>query len=64
MTVKELTNRFYDTIIIYTSLDDDYTEFKDLYKGTKENIPSDLLNKEVRFFGAKEQGVIDISIRN
>lgn len=64
MTVKSLTDRCYETIIIYTNLDDDYTEFKDLYKGEKENIPRDLLNKEVRFFGAKRKGVIEISIRN
>lgn len=64
MTVRELTERCYDTIIVYTNLDDDHTEFKDLYKGTKENIPSDLLNKEVYCFGAKKQGVIEIAIRN
>lgn len=64
MTVKSLTDRYYDTIIIYTNLDDDYTEFKDLYKGLKENIPSDLLNKEVQCFGAKTEGVIEISVRN
>ena len=64
MTVKSLTDRCYETIIIYTNLDDDYTEFKDLYKGTKENIPSDLLNKEVQCFGAKREGVIEIHIRN
>lgn len=62
MTVKSLTDRCYDTIIIYTNLDDDYAEFKDLYEGSKENIPSDLLNKEVHCFGAKKQGVIEISI--
>lgn len=64
MTVKSLTDRCYETIIIYTNLDDDYTEFKDLYEGTKENIPSDLLNKEVQCFGAKTAGVIEISVRN
>lgn len=62
MTVKELTERCYETIIIYTNLDDDYTEFKDLFKGKKEDIPRDLLNKEVRCFGAKRKGVIEISI--
>lgn len=62
MTVKSLTDICYETIIIYTNLDDDYTEFKDLYKGSKENIPRDLLNKEVHCFGAKTEGVIEISI--
>ena len=64
MTVKELTERCYETIIIYINLDDDYIEFKDLYKGSTEKIPKDLLNKEVRCFGAKRKGVIEISIRN
>ena len=64
MTVRELTERCYETIIIYTSLDNDYLEFNDLFKGKKEDIPKDLLNKEVQCFGAKRKGVIDISIRN
>lgn len=64
MTVKSLTDICYETIIIYTNLDDDYTEFKDLYEGSKENIPKDLLNKEVHCFGAKTEGVIEISVRN
>ena len=64
MTVRELTERCYETIIIYASFDNDYLEFNDLFKGEKEDIPKDLLNKEVRCFGAKRKGVIDISIRN
>lgn len=64
MTVKELTCRCYDTIIIYTNLDDDYTEFKDLYKGKKDDIPNVLLEKEVNCFGAKKEGIIEISIEN
>lgn len=64
MTVKEICSNCYDTIIIYANCDDDMLDFVDLYKGSKENIPKDLLNKEVRCFGAKRKGVIDISIRN
>ena len=64
MTVKDLTCRCYDAIIIYTNLDDDYTQFKDLYKGKKDNIPNVLLEKEVNCFGAKKEGIIEISISN
>ena len=64
MTVRELTERCYETIIIYTNLDNDYTEFKDLFKGKKEDIPKDLLDRDVNCFGAKKEGVIEIAIRN
>ena len=38
-------------------------EFKDLYKGDKDNIHSELLDLTVRCYGAKRKGVINISIR-
>ena len=62
MTVRELSERCYETIIIYTNLDNDYTEFKDLFKGKKEDIPKDLLNRDINCFGAKKEGVIEIAI--
>ena len=64
MTIRELTERCYETIIIYTNLDNDYTEFKDLFKGKKEDIPKDLLDRDVNCFGAKKEGVIEIAIQN
>ncbi len=66
MTVKELVNCCYDTVIIYAPYDDDdeMLDFKDLYKGDKDNIPSNLLELPVRHFGAKRRGVIDISVRD
>ena len=63
MTVRELISCCYDTIVIYTSCDDEMLDFKDLYKGDKDNIPSDLLDLTVRTYGAKRKGVIDISVR-
>ena len=63
MKVKELVNCCYDTIIIYTELDDEMLEYKDLYKGDKDNIPSDLLELTVRCFGAKRKGIIDIAVK-
>ena len=62
MTVKKLIEKYYNEIIIYTNLDEEFTEFKDLYKGTKENIPQELLNKKVKCFGAKAENLIEISV--
>ena len=62
MTVRQLVSCCYDTIIIYTSYDDEMLEFKDLYRGYRDNIPSSLLDLEVRCYGAKRKGVIDISV--
>lgn len=63
MTVKELVSKCYDTICIYKSCDDGMLDYIDLYKGDKEHIPYDLLNSDVKCFGAKRKGIIDISIR-
>lgn len=62
MKVKDLVSCCYDKIIIYTPLDDEMVEYKDLYKGDRDNIPSDLLELTVCCFGAKRKGVIDISV--
>lgn len=63
MKVKDLVSCCYDTIIIYTNTDDEMLDFKDLYKGNKDNIPDELLELTVRCFSAKRKGVIDISVR-
>ena len=62
MKVRELVRCCYDTIIIYKSVDKNDDEFKDLYEGVMENIPDDLLELEVRNFGAKEYGVTEIEV--
>ena len=63
MKVKDLVGYCYDTIIIYKSVDKEYGFFKDLYKGKRENIDSDLLELEVGCFGAKKYGVTEIEGR-
>lgn len=63
MKVKELVSCCYDKIIIYASYDDEMMDFKDLYKGDKDNIPGDLLELDVKCFGAKRKGFIDISVK-
>lgn len=62
MKVKDLVSYCYDTIIIYTSFDDEMLDYKDLYKGNKGNIPKELLELTVHCFGAKREGVIDIEV--
>lgn len=59
MKVKELVSCCYDTIIIYKSVNED---FEDLYSGKREKIPVDLLKSNVRCFGAKKSGVLEIEI--
>ena len=63
MTVRELVSCCYDTIVIYVPCDDDMMDFKDLYKGDRDNVPTELLDLPVRCFGAKRKGVTDISVR-
>lgn len=63
MTVKDLIKCCYDKIIIYTNIDDEFLDYKDLYNGDKDNIPSELLDLQVRCYGAKRKGVIDISVK-
>lgn len=62
MTVRELVSCYYDKVVIYTNLDDTLTSYKDLYKGDRHNIPSDLIDLPVRCYGAKRKGVLDISV--
>lgn len=62
MTINDFVRQCYDTIVIYEPIDEDMMEYRDLYKGDKEHIPSELLNKPIRVFGATERGVIEISV--
>lgn len=62
MKVKDLVSCCYDTIIIYKSADTNYEEFVDLYKGIGKNISDDLLDLDVRCFGAKKYGVTEIEV--
>ena len=62
MKVKDLVSCCYDTIIIYKSVDKNDDEFKDLYEGMGENIPDNLIELEVKCFGAKKYGVTEIEV--
>lgn len=60
MTVRKLISICYDDVSIYT--DDGDLNFTDLYKGDKYNIPCDLLNLNVKCFGAEEYMVLLINV--
>ena len=60
MKVAELIKHCYDIIIIYKQIND--MEFKDLYKGCKDNIPCELMESNVKCFGAKCRGITEIEI--
>lgn len=55
MTVKDLVEKCYDKIILYTNTDDEYYEFIDLYKGPKEKIPEKYLNKKSTYFWSEKK---------
>lgn len=63
MEVRELVKCCYDEIIIYEATDDSDTDFKNLFQGEKEDIPEDLLKREIRVFGAKKERTMDIEVR-
>ena len=46
-------------MVIYKTKDDD---FEDIYKGDKDNIPSEILEMKIRSVGAKRKGIIDIQV--
>lgn len=60
MKVKELVAKTYDKVCIYKMVGDD---FFDIYKGQKEDIPIDILQMDVRCFGSKRKGILDISVK-
>lgn len=59
MKVKELVSKTYDKVFIYKSVGDD---FSDIYKGQKEDIPIDISQMDVRCFGCKRKGILDIRV--
>jgi len=55
--IKELINVIVDKIIIYKADGDD---FENIYAGTTDSIPANVLEMEVRLIGAARKGVVDI----
>lgn len=66
MKLKDLIAYAMDDVCVYveTNKDEDSVEYKDLYKGNPRNVPKDLLQREVRLFGAKKKGLVDIELES
>lgn len=62
MKVKELVKICYDDLVIYEPANKEFTEFKDLFHGKREEIPGDLLEREVQCLGAKQEKEIEIQV--
>ena len=60
MRLGELIALTQDTICLYEEIGE--AEYKDLYKGRKQDIPSDLLNRDVMVFMAKKENILDIEL--
>ncbi len=61
MTVKDLFSVTYDKVIIYKCLERDM--YKNLFKGDRNKCPLELLDLNVRAFGAYRKGFLDIWVK-
>ncbi|MGN9163477.1 hypothetical protein [Clostridium sulfidigenes] len=59
MKVKELISVTFDKVTIYKANNRD---FEDIYKGTTNDIPADILEMKVKVIGATKKAVIDIQV--
>ena len=54
----------YDKICIYKNVPDgEFCEFTDIFKGKIEDVPIDVLDKEVATIGASPRRYVDIMIK-
>ena len=64
MTVKDVYEVIQGKICIYQQIKNPGdSEFKDLYKGNKDGIPEELLEKEVFVMGGARSSVLDIQVK-
>ena len=59
MKIKELIYVIVDKIIIYKANGED---FENIYTGTTDSIPANVLEMKVRLIGAAKKGVVDIQV--
>jgi len=59
MKIKELTSVIFDKVTIYKASGEG---FEDIYKGSTNSVPSNILEMRVRIIGASKKGVIDIQV--
>lgn len=63
MKLKELLKYIVDDVCIYVRIDKD-GQYKNLYQGKTQNIPSELLERNIRLIGVRKKDCLDIEIHN
>lgn len=61
ITVRNIKEHIHDKMYLYK--DDSMHNYNTVYFGLSDNIPDNLLDKEVLSIGATENGIVDIKIR-
>lgn len=65
MKIKDIQKYLMDDVVIYQEVNDESGEYVDLYSGNATNIPTNILDMELRVIGAKIQGnILDIQVMN
>lgn len=59
MKVKELITIIFDKVKIYTVKNEEY---KDIYKGSVDNIPKNILEMNIKSIGATRKSILDIRV--
>ena len=62
MLVKELLDKYYDDVVLYTDSTVNDEMYVDLFVGNRMDVPGELLFWNVREFSCKAKNVLDIHI--
>lgn len=62
MLVKELLNKYYDDVVLYTDSTVNDEMYVDLFIGNRVDIPEEFLFWNVREFSCKAEKLLDIHI--
>ena len=62
MLVKELLDKYYDDVVLYTDSTVNDEMYVDLFIGNRVDAPEKLLFWNVREFGCKAKNLLDIHI--
>lgn len=62
MKIKEIISVIFDEVTIYKAKNEGVEDFEDVYKGNTNNIPSNILEMNIRIIGVSKKGTIDIQV--
>jgi hypothetical protein len=60
MKVKDIVSVIFDKVVIYKAKGEGI--FEDIYKGDKYDIPSNILEMNIKAIGALRKGIVDIQV--